>query len=136
MIARIARPLRVILTPGLYLMRRMKLPAKLALLTGVMVLPLLVLLVLVVTRTTTDMRIIEREIQGSDLASRIFELTRMFQFERGLILRATRGDDSVTKHLSEHTQHLQQALQDVGQLVGGAGGAAADRSLAGAEKRV
>ncbi|HEX5312380.1 methyl-accepting chemotaxis protein [Aquabacterium sp.] len=121
MIARIARLLHVILTPGLYLMRRMKLPAKLALLTGVMALPLLVLLVLVVTRTTTDMRIIEREIQGSDLASRMFELTRMFQSERGLILRATRGDDSVTKRLGEHTQHLQQALQDVGQLVGGLG---------------
>ncbi|MEY4764589.1 MAG: hypothetical protein RI907_1262, partial [Pseudomonadota bacterium] len=67
----LARHFAPLLNPGLRLMRRLRLPAKLMLLSAMLALPMLVVLVAVVHQALTENRRLHSNLDGAVVAQRL-----------------------------------------------------------------
>ena len=81
------------LTPGLVLMRRMRLRAKLALLALVVLVPAVLLMGLVTTQAVAEIDDLNRKLDGSAVAAKVVALVKASQKQRGLIYRFKRGSN-------------------------------------------
>ena len=98
------------LLPGVWLMRRLRLPVKLGLLAAVLLVPLVVVCVLLVQRIGADIDFTEREAQGSRNIARLADLITAVQTHRGQTHMLLSGNASVRPALDTTRTGLQSAL--------------------------
>ena len=100
--------------PGVWLMRRLRLPVKLGLLAMALVVPMVVVCVLLVQRIGGDIDFTEREAQGSHSIARLADLVTAVQTHRGQTHMLLSGNASVRGALDKTRGELQAALAAVG----------------------
>ncbi len=99
------------LTPGLVLMRRMRLRAKLALLALVVLVPAVLLMGLVTTQAVAEIDDLNRKLDGSAVAAKVVALVKASQKQRGLIYRFKRGDQTVASDIQAQSERVREALE-------------------------
>ncbi|MBX3605063.1 MAG: cache domain-containing protein, partial [Piscinibacter sp.] len=99
-----------LLTPGVHLMRRLRFPAKVALMALALTLPLGWLTVQSLLSVQADMRIARAETQGAMLVARTIDLSVATQHHRGLLNRVMAGDAAAQTPLDQARTELKAAL--------------------------
>ncbi|MBT9487680.1 MAG: cache domain-containing protein [Rubrivivax sp.] len=114
-----SRPLRSALGPGLWLMRRLRLPWKLGLVGLTLFVPMVLLLVLHVQLLRQQTGITQAEAEGARVVLALLQVTDQLQQHRGLTNRVLSGDthasaarDSVRKALADTLAAVDKTLLD------------------------
>ena len=112
-----------LLAPGLALMRRLRMPAKLSLVTASLVLPLLVLMLLSVSALLRDRQAVDAEMQGVAVAGAISPVHGEAQRLRGYTHRLLNGDteaaaarDGARRALKDAIAALDERIRVAGTL--------------------
>lgn len=105
------------LLPGVWLMRRLRLPTKLGALTIVLLLPLLVTCVLLVQRLGNEIQFTEGELHGSRVVARLADLTETVQKHRGQTNMLLSGNAGVRPALLTTRETLREALSSTQSLL-------------------
>jgi len=98
------------LSPGVWLMRRLRLPTKLGLLATALLLPLLVICVLLVQRLGSDIRFTEDERHGVELVAQLGEVVGAVQTHRGQTNMLLSGSRAVQPALESTRAALRSSL--------------------------
>ncbi|WP_164885106.1 methyl-accepting chemotaxis protein [Rubrivivax rivuli] len=114
------RLLRSPLAPGLWLMRRLRLPLKLGLLGLTLFIPLLLLLVLHVQVLRTQAGITAAEAEGTRVVKAMLDVADLTQQHRGLTNRALSGDAAAAAPRDAVRSKLTLALTEVDQALAAA----------------
>src|SRR3990167_1559222 len=118
---RIRRPSRMFrfspLAPGIWLMRRLRLPTKLGVLSSVLVVPLLVICVLLVQRLGEDIRLAENEADGVRVISLMADVVQSVQTHRGQTNMLLSGNTAVRGALDKTRGELTRSLAATRALV-------------------
>jgi methyl-accepting chemotaxis protein len=101
------------LGPGVRLMRRLRLPHKLAVMGLLLLLPLLVLLASVTQRLADDLAVVRGELSGARQAAHLLDTVVALQAHRDLSLRGLAGDAQASAQLPAAAQALRSALARV-----------------------
>ncbi|WP_162910378.1 methyl-accepting chemotaxis protein [Azohydromonas sediminis] len=110
-------PLSLVLAPGMALMRRLRLPAKITL-TGMMLfVPLLVLLALALSAVRGELAYTHQETEGARLVGALLDVATPLQAHRGLTNRVLSGDTAATVARDATRQALRAALGAVDERV-------------------
>jgi methyl-accepting chemotaxis protein len=96
--------------PGVWLMRRLRLPVKLGLLAMAIVIPLLVICVSLVQRISDDIQVLDHEAQGVHGIAALSHLVALTQTHRGQTNMLLSGDASVRAALEKTRESLPAAL--------------------------
>lgn len=107
----------LVLRPGVALMRRLRIPTKMALMGVLLMLPLLLLVVVTWQAAQADLQFTRSERQGVVLLRQGSALVAQLQLHRGLTNRALSGDASAQQPLLEARAGLQKALAALDQGV-------------------
>ena len=99
-----------IFTPGIWLMRQLRLPIKLGLLALAIVIPLLVICVALVQRISGEIGGLEHEMQGSTSIARLSDLVAVVQKHRGQTNMLLSGNDKARADLQKTRGALPAAL--------------------------
>ena len=105
------------LAPGIWLMRRLRLPTKLGVLSSVLVVPLLVICVLLVQRLGEDIRLAENEADGVQLISLMADVVQSVQTHRGQTNMLLSGNTAVRGALDKTRGELTRSLAATRALV-------------------
>ncbi len=97
-----------LLTPGMWVMRRMRLGFKLAIVLVVAVLPLVFLVWELVARSLADVKITAAEVQGVEVVQQTTDLIRLVQAHRGLTNMVLLGSASAQTARDETRSQLSQ----------------------------
>ena len=97
-------------SPGVWLMRQLRLPTKLGLLALAIVVPLLIVCVTLVQRITEEIHVIEREVEGAGGITRLGDLVILVQQHRGQTNMLLSGDARARSELDKTRQALPAAL--------------------------
>ena len=98
------------LAPGIWLMRRLRLPTKLGVLSSVLVVPLLVICVLLVQRLGEDIRLAENEADGVRVISLMADVVQSVQTHRGQTNMLLSGNTAVRGALDKTRGELTRSL--------------------------
>ena len=96
--------------PGVWLMRRLRLPVKLGLLALAIVIPLLVICVSLVQRITDEIQVLEHETQGVHGIAALSDLVALVQTHRGQASMLLSGDASAGAALEKTRGSLPAAV--------------------------
>ena len=107
----------IALKPGIALMRRLRIPTKMALMGVLLMLPLLLLVAVTWQAAQADLAFTRSERQGVVLLRQGSALVAQLQLHRGLTNRALSGDASAQPALLEARSGLQKALATLDQGV-------------------
>ena len=105
------------LSPGVWLMRRLRLPTKLGVLAAVLLVPLAVVCVLLVQRLGDDIRFTENEVEGSRTIARLADVVAAVQTHRGQTNMLLSGSTSARAALDGTRSQLQQAVAQADALI-------------------
>lgn len=105
------------LAPGIWLMRRLRLPTKLGVLSSVLVVPLLVICVLLVQRLGEDIRLAENEADGVRVISLMADVVQSVQTHRGQTNMLLSGNTAVRGALDKTRGELTRSLAATRALV-------------------
>ena len=107
----------LLLAPGAALMKRLRFPAKTALLSCVLTVPLGWLTLQTVTSLHAELQLARSEVQGAAIVTRVIDLAVVTQRHRGLLNLALAGDATAQAPLRATRSELQAALAAVQQAV-------------------
>ena len=96
--------------PGVWLMRRLKLPTKLMLMSLVLVIPVVVLSVALVQRLSDGIDLTHSESSGARITARLADVTNLVQQHRGQTNMLLSGSAAARASLTETRAQLTQAL--------------------------
>jgi methyl-accepting chemotaxis protein len=99
-----------LLQPGTAVMRRLRLPAKLALTGIALLLPLVAITAAQVGRVINDLDVVAAERRGADVARAVFDVVARTQMHRGLTNRVLSGDAAALSDRDQARAALQQSL--------------------------
>ena len=105
------------LRPGVALMRRIRLPLKLALMGAMLLLPLLLMIAASTLETSRGNELARAEAVGVRMIGALTDVAEQLQVHRGLTVRAMQGDTDVQAELSAARGRLRAALDGVDALV-------------------
>ena len=103
--------------PGIWLMRRMRLPAKLALLGSVLLVPLLVICVLLVQRLGAELQAARNEAEGVRIVARLADVAAAVQARRGHSQVLLSGGDAARGPLQAAQAQLAQTVTAAGEAL-------------------
>src|SRR3990167_6135370 len=103
--------------PGIWLMRRMRLPAKLALLGSVLLVPLLVICVLLVQRLGAELQAARNEADGVRIVARLADVAAAGQARRGHSQVLLSGGDAARGPLQAAQAQLAQTVTAAGEAL-------------------
>jgi len=106
------------LTPGIWLMRRLRLPTKLGALSAVLVVPLLIVCVLLVQRLGDDIRFAENEADGVRVITLMADVVQSVQTHRGQTNMLLSGNTAVRGALDKTRGELARSLAATRVLIG------------------
>jgi methyl-accepting chemotaxis protein len=106
-----------LLAPGAALMRRLRFPAKIALMSVVLTVPLGWLTLQTLASLRAEMRLARSEVQGAAIIDRVLDLAVLTQRHRGLVNRALAGDAAAQAPLRGARGELKTTLAAVQQAV-------------------
>jgi hypothetical protein len=109
-----ARMFSALLTPGVGLMRRLRMSGKIAALGAMLLLPLALMLGSLYRGAHADAERTRQELQGAHQTQHLLELVFRTQAHRDLALRALAGDESAKSRRGDAAKALGQALAAVG----------------------
>jgi len=99
-----------LLSPGVWLMRRLRLPTKLGVLAAVLLVPLSVLCVLLVQRLGGEIQFAQHEAEGSRTIAHLAQVVTAVQTHRGQTNMLLSGSSTARAALDRTRGQLQQAL--------------------------
>ena len=99
--------------PGVALMSRMRLPAKLLLLSAMLLVPLLLVCLQLLQRFQEDIQFIQGEQAGVQVLAPVVRLVALTQTHRGQMNMLLSGNASVAPALDQSTERLKQGLAEV-----------------------
>ncbi len=99
------------LAPGVWLMRRLRLPTKLGLLATVLVIPLLIVCVLLVQRLDGEIRFVQSESDGVKVIREIASVVTAVQVHRGQTNMLLSGNTAVRPALEKTRGDLTQSIR-------------------------
>ncbi|MBI5271243.1 MAG: cache domain-containing protein [Burkholderiales bacterium] len=102
-----------LLRPGMRLMRRLRMPTKMALMGLMLLIPLLLLILQSARDARSEMQFTAREVAGAELVSQVTELTSLVQAHRGLTHRVLSGDAAAASERDGVRQRAAQAMAAV-----------------------
>lgn len=100
-----------LLMPGIALMRGLRLPVKLVLLTTILSIPMVVLVALVVHQGHTEIRALNQKAVGAELGTQLVTIAREVQIRRGLEYRQAINGTDLSVPINEAKQRLEVAIQ-------------------------
>lgn len=109
--------LRRALQPGVALMQRLRMPAKLTLAAGAIGAPLLLLIVLAMLQWRTQWFVAEDELRGTEVAQALLPVLIETQKHRGLTQRVIAGDSAAAAAREQARKDLAAALQAMDQTL-------------------
>lgn len=104
----------VLLSPGVGLMRRLRMSGKIAALGAMLLVPLAMMLGSLYSTAHADAERTRQELQGAHQTQRMLELVFRTQAHRDAALRAVAGDESAKSRRADAAKALGQALAAVG----------------------
>jgi methyl-accepting chemotaxis protein len=105
--------LAAVFRPGTALMRRLRIPVKLTLISACMFVPLLWLMVTSAMQSMGQVTYTEGEVVGTNLAQKIAKVVHQTQLSRGLHGRVLAGDKDQDDKLAQTRAQLKSAMQAV-----------------------
>ncbi|MFO0201918.1 MAG: hypothetical protein ACK528_02195, partial [Alphaproteobacteria bacterium] len=105
--------LAAVFRPGTALMRRLRIPVKLTVISACMFVPLLWLMVTSAMQSMAQVTYTEGEVVGTDLAQEIAKVVHHTQLARGLHGRVLAGDKDQDEKLTQTRAQLKSAMQAV-----------------------
>ncbi len=100
--------------PGVWLMRKLRLPVKLGILSMAIVIPLLVVCVSLVQRISDEIQVLEDEVQGAQGIAALSQLVTLLQTHRGQTNMLLAGDAAVRSALDKTRGSLPALLSTAG----------------------
>ena len=98
------------LGPAVNLMRRLRMPVKLATMVLMLAVPLLLLVVNTTASRLQELQFVRSELDGAQQASRLLDLVLAVQTHRDTVLRASAGDAGARQALPAAAQALREAV--------------------------
>jgi len=108
--------------PGVALMSRMRLPAKLLLLSAMLLVPLLLVCLQLLQRIQDDLHFIQGEQAGVQVVAPVMRLAALTQTHRGQMNIVLSGNASAASALEQSAERMKQGLAEVDQAVQSQGG--------------
>ncbi|MBT9594418.1 MAG: cache domain-containing protein [Vitreoscilla sp.] len=102
-----------ILRPGAHLMRRLRMPTKMALMGLMLLVPLLVLIAYSALQAQTELRFTRGELAGAKVVDELTEVTTLLQTHRGLTSRAQTSDTAAATQRDAVRVQLRNAVAAV-----------------------
>ncbi len=100
--------------PGVWLMRKLRLPVKLGILAAAIVVPLLVVCVTLVQRISDEIQVLDDEVHGVQGISALGQLVTQLQTHRGQTNMLLAGDAAASSSLAKTRETLPAALATAG----------------------
>ncbi len=102
-----------ILRPGAHLMRRLRMPTKMALMGQMLLVPLLVLIAYSALQAQAELRFTRSELAGAKVVDRLTAVTTLLQTHRGLTSRAQASDAAAVTERDALRVQLRNAVAAV-----------------------
>jgi len=113
------RFLRSFFHPGVLIMRRLRLSAKLISMMSMLLLPLLVLIVLTIDRYRADLAFVRAEVQGTHIVRALSEVVSLAQKHRGQTNMVLSGNQAAQAPRDETRRKLDDALKQLDEVLRG-----------------
>ena len=104
------------LWPGMLLMRRLRMPTKMALMGLMLLIPLLVLVTSTYRSVSSELAVARGELAGARVAVRLIDLVQSLQAHRDLSHRALSGDAQAKSELAAAAKALRAAADQVSEV--------------------